>query len=682
MGLFLLDQLQDALLQLDETAHEMVGVPLEQQWEKIANDLETQDKQDDFVVRNTAFSSNVFGRYSNQMTDLTMPLFQRPAKCVMAALLDSSSSTTEPQQQQQQQQGEGQQPHHLTHGFLRRRLSEQSNATITVSQQNATLPTNQQPPQKPSEEVVMTTNSNATSAPVNTAPQQEAVPTTTEAPKPSKENKAETAVQTAAKDTSETTTAVETAGVAVPETDPNKPLQSQESVKTEQVEASSPNTETAGNSAGVSQGKPEEAEATAPNQGLVTAAGGAPEIMVKTEQVEASPPNTETAGSGAEGKPEEAEATAPNQGLVTAAGGAPEMVGNEKQQPLSSSVSVVEGGGYTLQEVEETQAIDVVGNNTETTAAEATDQHTQAIMVPAAENPTPKPAAAASSTIQAGDGVSVKTTNKAAEEVQVQATGGGEGVHVDNPTEKKEPENVESSKSPASGGDGVSVEAATPQSEPKGDSASVSAKPDQGIVTVAGESTSEKEKETESATAPQVVAADAQKGSSPVNTVGTEEPVVELKEEERKPPAQEQSKETASTPSQPASQDVDDQSCPKHRAGRPKPMAVVIKGEDGDYEVDLPIEDEGAFLMACFRSCNGGNCERSIEGMDSTKIASGSVVIEVDGVVADGSREFDSCHFLEGEDGLFWRTKRDKFKIRFRATAEDENVLIHAVVAF
>ena len=404
--------------------------------------------------------------------------------------------------------------------------------------------------------------------------------------------------------------------------------------------------------------------------------------MVKTEQVEASPPNTETAGSGAEGKPEEAEATAPNQGLVTAAGGAPEMVGNEKQQPLSSSVSVVEGGGYTLQEVEETQAIDVVGNNTETTAAEATDQHTQAIMVPAAENPTPKPAAAASSTIQAGDGVSVKTTNKAAEEVQVQATGGGEGVHVDNPTEKKEPENVESSKSPASGGDGVSVEAATPQSEPKGDSASVSAKPDQGIVTVAGESTSEKEKETESATAPQVVAADAQKGSSPVNTVGTEEPVVELKEEERKPPAQEQSKETASTPSQPASQDVDDQSCPKHRAGRPKPMAVVIKGEDGDYEVDLPIEDEGAFLMACFRSCNGGNCERSIEGMDSTKIASGSVVIEVDGVVADGSREFDSCHFLEGEDGLFWRTKRDKFKIRFRATAEDENVLIHAVVAF
>ena len=110
----------------------------------------------------------------------------------------------------------------------------------------------------------------------------------------------------------------------------------------------------------------------------------------------------------------------------------------------------------------------------------------------------------------------------------------------------------------------------------------------------------------------------------------------------------------------------------------------VVKDSDGQgFRLDIrPPDITSSFLIACFRTCTTADCHKVMDGLDSVKVANGNILIEVDGIKVAGSREMDSCHFLEGEHGLHWATKNQEyFDIRFHVKEEGGLLLLFSVVA-
>ena len=111
-----------------------------------------------------------------------------------------------------------------------------------------------------------------------------------------------------------------------------------------------------------------------------------------------------------------------------------------------------------------------------------------------------------------------------------------------------------------------------------------------------------------------------------------------------------------------------------------KDMLAEINGGEA-FSVDI-AGSRDSFLMACFRTCTSGNCYKAMEGLDSVKVSVGNLEIEVDGMLVTSSREIDTCHFLEGEsNGLLWKTKHDKFRIKFRVKEEGGTLMLYSVIA-
>ena len=110
----------------------------------------------------------------------------------------------------------------------------------------------------------------------------------------------------------------------------------------------------------------------------------------------------------------------------------------------------------------------------------------------------------------------------------------------------------------------------------------------------------------------------------------------------------------------------------------------VVKDSDGQgFRLDIrPPDLTSSFLIACFRTCTTADCHKVMDGLDSVKVANGNILIEVDGIKVTGSREMDSCHFLEGEHGLQWSTQNQEyFDIRFHVKEEGGLLLLFSVMA-
>lgn len=124
---------------------------------------------------------------------------------------------------------------------------------------------------------------------------------------------------------------------------------------------------------------------------------------------------------------------------------------------------------------------------------------------------------------------------------------------------------------------------------------------------------------------------------------------------------------------------IEGEHCQKLTFSAKDTMAEINENMD-EFVVDIPSTVD-SFLVACFRTCTAGNCVKAMEGLDSVKIATGSIEIEVDGMPVIGSREIDSCHFLEGDSGMLWKTKHEKFRVRFRVREERGAIMLFSVLS-
>lgn len=118
--------------------------------------------------------------------------------------------------------------------------------------------------------------------------------------------------------------------------------------------------------------------------------------------------------------------------------------------------------------------------------------------------------------------------------------------------------------------------------------------------------------------------------------------------------------------------------------GHREAFQVVRDSDPEGFFLDVkPQGQHGSFLLlACFRTCTFSDCYKVMEGLDSLKIANENILIEVDGVKVFGSQEMDSCHFLEGEQGLQWETKQQShFVVRFQVKEKGGSLLLFSVVA-
>ena len=124
--------------------------------------------------------------------------------------------------------------------------------------------------------------------------------------------------------------------------------------------------------------------------------------------------------------------------------------------------------------------------------------------------------------------------------------------------------------------------------------------------------------------------------------------------------------------------------CPRFEFGHREAFQVVKHSDPEGFLLNVkPQGEEGSFLLiACFRTCTFSDCYKVMEGLDSLKIANENILIEVDGAQVFGSQEMDSCHFLEGEQGLLWKTKTEShFVVRFQVKEEGGSLLLFSVVA-
>lgn len=123
--------------------------------------------------------------------------------------------------------------------------------------------------------------------------------------------------------------------------------------------------------------------------------------------------------------------------------------------------------------------------------------------------------------------------------------------------------------------------------------------------------------------------------------------------------------------------------CPFVGFGHREAFQVVKNSQAEGFRLDVvPQDPAGSFLIACFRTCTVAGCYKVMDGLDSVKIANGNILIEVDGAKVTGSREMDSCHFLEGVHGLHWATeKKGYFSIKFHAKEEGGSLLLFSVIS-
>jgi len=80
-GLFLIQLLHDALMELDTVAREFSYLSIESQQQSLLKHYEKLDEQDMFVIDNAASSSDVLGLHAQGLSDLIVPLLQREAMC-------------------------------------------------------------------------------------------------------------------------------------------------------------------------------------------------------------------------------------------------------------------------------------------------------------------------------------------------------------------------------------------------------------------------------------------------------------------------------------------------------------------------------------------------------------------------------------------------------------------------
>ena len=125
--------------------------------------------------------------------------------------------------------------------------------------------------------------------------------------------------------------------------------------------------------------------------------------------------------------------------------------------------------------------------------------------------------------------------------------------------------------------------------------------------------------------------------------------------------------------------------CTPYEPGPSATVTVVTADDKDGYSVDLPMGGSGSYIMVCFKSCRKDRvfCQSTVNGLESSKISSGIIQIDVDGAAVVASREIDNCHFLEGEHGLvLWKSKRGKSTVRFRVTNEFDQLLLHTIATF
>ena len=133
-----------------------------------------------------------------------------------------------------------------------------------------------------------------------------------------------------------------------------------------------------------------------------------------------------------------------------------------------------------------------------------------------------------------------------------------------------------------------------------------------------------------------------------------------------------------STSSDESSEDEEPEMCTKIHPQHKHAFQVITT----EKEYDIKIVGNGdSFLMTCFQTCVFGECREDVEDVDSVKVMTGEIMIEVDGESVVSSREIDRCHFLIGREGALWKTKRDYFHIRFRIKEEGTALLLFSVLA-
>ena len=119
LGLFLLQTLVEALVELSELTKEFNHVPAKKRAQEMLRRYLQQDEQDKFLIANSPLPDNILGKYSRNVgEELLIPLFQRPANCLLASIIN-----------------DGQQlPKQRMSRYVRRRLQDmKGNSTLVVS---------------------------------------------------------------------------------------------------------------------------------------------------------------------------------------------------------------------------------------------------------------------------------------------------------------------------------------------------------------------------------------------------------------------------------------------------------------------------------------------------------------------------------------------------------------------
>ena len=75
MGMFLLDILQESLLELDKELNRVSHLQADQRPNELLKIFNVYEEQDKFMSTNSPFPDNILGRYSEVMGDLMIPLF-------------------------------------------------------------------------------------------------------------------------------------------------------------------------------------------------------------------------------------------------------------------------------------------------------------------------------------------------------------------------------------------------------------------------------------------------------------------------------------------------------------------------------------------------------------------------------------------------------------------------------
>ena len=92
MGVFLIQLLHDALLELDTATKEVAHLPIGERRSELLKRYDQFQGQDDFLLSNSVVPTTILGRYGDKLADLMVPLFRKPATCLFSDSLHAAES--------------------------------------------------------------------------------------------------------------------------------------------------------------------------------------------------------------------------------------------------------------------------------------------------------------------------------------------------------------------------------------------------------------------------------------------------------------------------------------------------------------------------------------------------------------------------------------------------------------